>query len=85
MPPDRINLGPASELPVDCEEDRTLRAVLVGMLREADGGRASCQPDSTPKNMELIAVSTVCIPFKRVTQQSGRNVQAVIRWEEFHG
>jgi hypothetical protein len=26
-----------AELLIDCEEDRILRAVLVGMLREADG------------------------------------------------
>jgi hypothetical protein len=28
-----------AELLIDCEEDRVLRAVLVGMLREDDHGR----------------------------------------------
>jgi hypothetical protein len=36
-----------AELLIDCEEDRTLRAVLVGMLRE-DERRQRWHPDGDP-------------------------------------
>jgi hypothetical protein len=38
-PGDRREVAPWAELLIDCEEDRTLRAVLVRMLREAERGR----------------------------------------------
>ena len=33
--------APFAELLIDCEEDRTLGAVLVGMLREGERSRAN--------------------------------------------
>jgi hypothetical protein len=36
--------APSAELLIDCEEDRTLRAVLVGMLREARPGSNGLSP-----------------------------------------
>jgi hypothetical protein len=33
-----------AELLIDCEKDRTLRAVLVGMLREMEGKRPKRHP-----------------------------------------
>jgi hypothetical protein len=37
-----------AELLIDCEEDRTLRAVLVGMLRESERGRQGAHRGPAP-------------------------------------
>ena len=41
--------GAFAELLIDCEEDRTLRAVLVGMLREPDAKQSARQGDPDPR------------------------------------
>ena len=44
-----------AELLIDCEEDRVLRAVLVGMLREADRWRRHVTAKADASDQPLLA------------------------------
>ena len=43
-----------AELLIDCEDDRTLRAVLVGMLREANRGPRGLNRELAPRDQPTI-------------------------------
>ena len=72
------------ELLIDCEEDRTLRAVLVGMLREGDENRREARMiRSLTRGLRRMSPTPGCLPdvlagheprLPVIIAPSGRNI-----------
>ena len=64
----RGTCGPAANLLIDCEENRTLRAVLVGMLREATtrpGAARSPYGEQHGTRLEFVTANTAMTAIGR--------------------
>jgi hypothetical protein len=67
-----------AELLVDCEEDRTLRAVLVGMLREAERARWALYRRSAAMSAMAVKIT----PLRRIASHHAltRELTKTIVW-----
>ena len=53
----------SAALLIDCEEDQTLRAVLVGMLKERQRGRCPYPKERSDERYPLPRAGEACRPF----------------------